>query len=102
MVLSQCVPLLLEPGHTTTVTLGIDGLDLTTELANNQESGVEHNQHALVSNKNTNMEFIQVHVTSYDFLVTYGRFSKTTHDVEYCIIQENVANYTIQTTDVPL
>ena len=40
---------MLEEGHTSIVTRGIGGLVLLTELVNNQENGVVHNQHALVS-----------------------------------------------------
>ena len=49
MVLSQWAPLLLEAMQTITVTLGIDGLDLQADVANYRGSGVEHSQHALVS-----------------------------------------------------
>ena len=88
MALSQWAPLLWEVTHTTAVTLDIDYLYLYTqaELVNYQESGMEHSQHALVSNKKTNciivtLNFIYIGTCSYLSSPSYGRVSVTTDDI---------------------
>ena len=85
MDLSLCIPTLLEEVRITDATLGIADLDLHIELVCCLVNGVEHNQHAFVSNNYIKSTFYTVAliIGSCGYLSSprYGRVSVTTRDV---------------------
>ena len=85
MALSLCIAILLEEVPITDATLGIDDLDLHIELVCCLGIGVEHSQHAYVSNNYLKsklyFEALIIGTCGYLSSLRYGRVFVTNRDI---------------------